>query len=291
VTVAELLALAAARLATVVADTSPRREAQFLLARALAVPESWLLAHGDAPVAEGAAAEFLAWVQRRARGEPAHYIVGSCPFWGREFAVSPAALLPRPETELLLERALALAPHRQPRILDVGTGTGCLAATLALERPGAFVVATDASAEALALARHNVRRWGAAVHLACGDLAHHLQGGWQVVVANLPYLPSATLAQLPLEIRHFEPRLALDGGETGTQVVRALVEDLPRLLAPAGCALLELGQGQAEEVAQHARSRGLEELERIVDLGGVERVLVLQRQQEGPAPSNSGATG
>ncbi len=289
-TVEELLALAAARLAGVAQGGHPRREARFLLARALTVPESWLLAHGDASVEAGAAAQFLAWVQRRAAGEPAHYIVGTCPFWGRDFAVSPAALLPRPETELLVERALSL-PLRRPRILDVGTGTGCLAVTLALELPGALAVATDTSVEALALARHNARRWGAAVRLACGDLAHHLRGPWQLVVANLPYLPSATLAQLPVEVRGFEPRLALDGGEQGTEVVRALVDALPRLLAEDGYALLELGEGQAEEVARHARERGLVERERIGDLGGVERVLVLQRHQPAPQLANRSEPG
>lgn len=276
-TVADLLELAASRLSTRPGGPSPRAEGRFLLARLLGRDESWLLAHGDAAVSAEEAARYHAWVERRAAGEPAHYIVGTCPFWGREFVVTPAALIPRPETELIVQFLLASPPPRGARILDVGTGSGCLAVTLALELPGSPVVATDRSLPALALARHNARRHTAPLHLVLADLGGPLAGGWGVVTANLPYIPTAALATLPPEVRYFEPPVALDGGADGLAVVLALLDDLPRLLAAGGTALVELGEGQADRAAAHARHRGLEEAGRLRDAAGVERVLVLRR--------------
>lgn len=276
-TVRDLLELAATRLPAHPGGLSPRAEARFLLTRALGRNESWLLAHGDANVPDAEAARFLAWVARRAAGEPAHYIVGSCPFWGREFAVTPAVLIPRPETELLVQAALSSAPPPGARVLDQGTGSGCLAVTLALELPGRMVVATDHSLAALAVARFNARRLAAPVQLVAGDLGQPLHGGWNLLVANLPYVPTATLATLSPEVRDFEPRLALDGGADGLSLVLALLQDLPRLLAPGGHACLELGIDQAEAVSDHARACGLVEVDRVVDAGGIARVIVLAR--------------
>jgi len=277
VTVAALHAEGAAALAPGAGLPDPAREARWLLAEALGRTEAWVIAHGDDAVPADAEARFRAWLGRRAAGEPAHYIVGRCPFWGRMFAVTPAVLIPRPETELMVECALRRPPRGGPRVLDVGTGSGCLAVTLALELSGAAVAATDLSPAAVALARRNARALGAAVSFAVGDLAAHLRGPFDLVVANLPYVPAEEIPGLAVEIRGHEPHLALAGGADGADLIRALVADLPRLLAPGGRVLLEMGPRQRAEVAAAVAAAGLVEVHRGLDHAGVERVLVLQR--------------
>ena len=160
--------------------------------------------------------------------------------------------------------------------LDVGTGSGCLAVTLAAERPRLEVDAVDRSLAALAVARRNARQHGTGVRLACADLGSCLLGGYELVVANLPYVPSGRLGALPLEVRR-DPVLALDGGGDGLDLVRALLTDLPRLLASGGSAVLELGEDQADAVAVLAGPVGLAVVRRVRDLSGCERVVVLQR--------------
>jgi release factor glutamine methyltransferase len=274
--VARALADAAAALAGDAALPDPGREARFLLARLLARPEAWLLAHPEAELDAAGQATFAAWVRRRRAGEPAHYVVGSCPFWGREMLVTPAVLIPRPETELIVERALA-GPLARPRILDVGTGSGCLAVTLALELPGSRAAATDRSAAALAVARRNAARHGSRLALSCGDLAAHLGGGFDLVVANLPYIPDGEVAGLPRGVRDFEPRAALAGGPDGADLVRRLIADLPRLLVTGGLALLEVGPGHAALLAPEIAAAGLAAEPPITDAAGIPRVLVLRR--------------
>ena len=275
-TVGELLAGGAAGLAAHAGLSDPGREARFLLARLLGRPEAWALAHPETTVDAERQATFAEWVRRRLAGEPAHYIVGSCPFWGREMIVTPAVLIPRPETELIVERVLALTLRPPTRVLDVGTGSGCLAVTLALELTDATVTATDESPAALAVARRNAARHGARVALACGDLAAHLAGGFDLVVANLPYIPDGEIASLPRDVREFEPHTALAGGADGADLLRHLIADLPRLLGPAGHALLEVGPGHAALLAAVVAGAGLAADAPIVDTGGVERVLVLR---------------
>lgn len=256
----------------------PQREARWLLARALDRPESWVLAHGDEDASEATVTRFRAWVERRAGGEPAHYIVGTCSFCGRLFLVSPAALIPRPETELVISCVQRLALPARARVLDVGTGSGCLAITLALDLPGASVAATDLSLAAVELARRNARRFSARVRFAMGDLAAHVRGPFDLVVANLPYVPSGEVAGLPREIRDHEPSLALVGGGDGADLLRVFLADLPRLLARAGFALLEMGPGQRHALAPLLADLDLAEVERGLDHAGVERVLVLQKR-------------
>lgn len=255
----------------------PRREASWLLARAAGVDETWLRIHPDSELSPEVAVRFRGWIARRAAGEPAHHLIGSCRFWGREFIVTPAVLVPRPETELIVEVALALPLSASARVLDVGTGSGCLAITLAAERRRWSVRAVDRSIAALAVARRNAERYGTKIPLVCGDLASGLFGAHELVVANLPYIPRAALATLPVEVQH-DPPSALDGGADGLDLVRALLADLPRLLVPCGGAILELGEDQADEVAALADSSGLAVARRVRDLSGCERVLVLQRR-------------
>lgn len=276
-TVRELLAEAAAALPRREGLPEPAREARWLLARCLDRAEAWLVAHADEMVSESAGARFRNMVARRTAGEPAHYIAGSCPFFGREFLVAPGVLIPRPETELIVEHALGLSLPPAPRVLDVGTGSGCLATTLALELPGARILATDVSPTALGLAWANARRLRARVACCLADLAVPLRGGFDLVVANLPYIPDGDLATLAPEIRDHEPRLALAGGPDGSDLLRRLVADLPRLLAPGGRALLELGPGQADLLHPTVLAAGLHETTRLVDMAGVERVVVLAR--------------
>jgi release factor glutamine methyltransferase len=163
-------------------------------------------------------------------------------------------------------------------VLDVGAGSGCLAVTLALGLPAATVTGCDVSPAALAVARRNARSLGAPVALLAGDLAAPLSGGFDLVVANLPYLSRDEIDALAVEVREHEPRTALVGGERGVELVLRLVADLPRLLVPAGRALLEVGEAQAGPVGEAARAVGLVVLDPLVDAGGVARVVRLSRR-------------
>ena len=276
-TVGELIEAGARRLPRRDGLPDPRREARWLLARAAGVAEGWLLIHHDAVLPDETVARYDDWLERRAAGEPAHHLTGRCSFWGREFAVSPAVLVPRPETEFVVAVALELPLPATARVLDVGTGSGCLGVTLAAERPGWSVRAVDRSLCALEVARRNALGHGVGVDLACGDLGSCLLGGYELVVANLPYIPSERLGALPLEVR-YDPAQALDGGGDGLDLVRGLLADLPRLLGSGGSAVLELGEDQADAVAAIADAAGLAVVLRVRDLAGCERVVVLGRR-------------
>ena len=255
----------------------PRREARWLLARAQGVDESWLIIHPGAPVPDEAAARFREWLGRRAAGEPAHHLTGRCTFWGRSFEVSPAVLVPRPETELLVQVALELPLSRTARVVDVGTGSGCIAVTLAAERADWRLAAVDRSPAAVAVARRNAARHRVAVELWLGDVMEAVSAPVDLVVANLPYIPSRDLDHLPSEVRH-DPQAALDGGPDGLDVVRRLLDEVPRVLRPCGGVVLELGEDQADAVAEIATGCGLAIARRVKDLAGTDRVVVLQRR-------------
>jgi release factor glutamine methyltransferase len=274
-TAAELLRDARDRLPRRTGIPDPAREARFLLAAAWGRRASWLFAHPETEVPLDVAERFAAWVERRAAGEPAEHLTGECEFWGRLFAVSSAVLVPRPETELVVEAALALPIAREARVLDVGTGSGCLAVTLAAERPRWRVAAVDRSLAALRVARVNAARHAPRVAFLRGDLATAVAPPWDLVVANLPYVPSPAMDDLPVEVRR-DPATALDGGPDGLELVRRLLGDLPQVLRVCGGAILELGEDQAEAVAAAARDAGLGVARRIRDLGGCERVVVLE---------------
>ena len=253
----------------------PRREAEWLLAAAWGIDETTLRLHPEREVPAEIELRYKDWLERRVAGEPAHHLTGICPFWGRDFEVSPAVLVPRPETELVVATALDLPMQKEARVLDVGTGSGCIAMTLAAERPRWRVWAIDRSPAALAVAGRNRDRHGVAVPLILGDLASAVAPPWDLVVANLPYVPTDDVGGVPVEVRH-DPPAALDGGGDGLVLVRRLLADLPRLLRPCGGAVLEVGEGQAETVVGLASAVGLAAARRVRDVGGVERVIVLQ---------------
>lgn len=211
-------------------------------------------------------------LDRRLRREPTAYLVGQWEFYGRPFLVTPATLIPRPETELLVEVACGEIDRRGGRVLvvDVGTGCGCIAVTVACERPATAVVATDISAEAVAVARENARRLRVRVQFVAADLLGPIRRA-DLVVANLPYIPTSELQALAPELRDWEPWVALDGGPSGTE----LVEQLLAQAASRSVAVVavEVGFGQAERVARCAAELGATvEIRR--DLGGVDRVVL-----------------
>lgn len=224
-----------------------------------------------APIDGAAAARLEALLARRLRREPTPYLTGVREFHGVELAVGRGALIPRPETELLVELGLAeLRERPDATVLDVGAGCGAVALALALVEPRARVLATDVSADALRLAARNVARHGVAVALARGHLADAVARA-DVVLANLPYVPARAIDALQPEIRRWEPRLALDGGADGLDLVRALLDDCGARLRPR-LAALEVGPGQAGPVAAYAAALGAE-TDVARDLAGRERAV------------------
>lgn len=223
---------------------SPRLEARVLAAAAAGMGHASLAAHPEAQVPE--AAQGL--LERRLSGEPLAYVVGRREFWGRDFAVGPGVLVPRQETETLVGEALALEQD-ECCVLDLGTGSGCLAVTIALERPGWSVAASDVSAEALALAASNAEALGARVEFRLGDLAGPWEGrAFDLVVCNPPYVAEG--APLPAEVARYEPGVALYAGADGLDFYRRLAAEARRLLAPQGRLLVELGDGTTTKVEE-----------------------------------------
>ncbi len=244
-------------------------EAELLTRHASGLSRAAFFAGEPAP--DGARDRLEALVARRLRREPAPYLTGLREFHGLEFAVGPGALIPRPETELLVETGLAeLARDPRATVLDVGAGCGAIAVAVAVAAPDARVIATDVSAHALAIAARNVARHGVRVALLRGDLARAVARA-DVVLANLPYVPADAIAGLQPEVRRWEPRVALDGGPDGLGLVRALLDDCGRRLRPR-LAAFEVGLGQAATVAALARSLGAETAI-LHDLAGWERVV------------------
>jgi release factor glutamine methyltransferase len=215
---------------------------------------------------------------RRLAHEPVARIVGHKEFWGLRLAVTPAVLVPRPDTETVVECALAQARAqgaRPRRILDLGTGSGALLLALMSEWPDAYGIATDTSAAALRVARANAEALGLAARaafIAC-DFGAALAGGFDIVVSNPPYVASRDIASLAPDVRDHDPHGALDGGPDGLAAYRAIAADARRLLAPAGLLVLELGAGQAAEVAALLRQAGLDVMEPIADLAGIPRAI------------------
>jgi release factor glutamine methyltransferase len=254
---------------------SPRLDAELIVAHVLALPRVQLYVQFDRPLSATELADIRALIKRRQAGESVAYLVGKKEFWGFELTVDARVLVPRPDTETLVEEARArLEGLEAPRVADVGTGSGALAVTLAKLRPDASVFASDVSGAALEVARGNAERLAAAVTFLEGDLAEPLiaHAPFALIVANLPYIPSADLAALPPEVRA-EPALALDGGADGLGLVRRLIEAAPALLAAGGVLALEIGAGQAPATAALLAAAGFVEVRARPDLAGVDRVV------------------
>ena len=254
---------------------SPRLDAELILGHALELERIQLYAQHDKPLAATELERIRALVRRRLAREPVAYLTGVREFWSLELAVSPAVLVPRPETELLVEVALRLARELDARmIVDVGTGSGAVALALARELPGVSVVGLDRSLEALEVARANAGRHGLAAAFHEGDLLAALPAELvpQLVVANLPYIARDELEALAPEIREWEPRLALDGGLDGLDLIRRLVREAAGRLSRGGALALEHGSTQAGPVRELLRAAGFADLGVERDLAGHERV-------------------
>lgn len=278
-TVEELLADARRRLAAAPADTSSR-EAALLLGHVLGHGEAALLARSRDPVPEEAERRFADLLERRLGGEPVAYLLGRREFYGRRYSVDRRVLVPRPDSEHLVEAALELGLPAAPRLLDVGTGSGCLAITLALEIPGARVVGVDLSPAALALARANARSLGAAaVRLVAADLVAPLRDldAVDLVVSNPPYVDHRDAADLPPDVRDHEPSVALfaDGG--GTATIARLLAGLEGLRSGVPV-LLEIGRGQLARVEEIAATSAFRVEGSRRDLAGIDRVVLLRRR-------------
>ncbi len=229
---------------------NPRLNAEHLLAHALGLKRMELYLQFDRPLTEAERAPLRDMVKRRGAREPLQHVLGTAEFHGRTFTCDKRALIPRPETEQLVELALDLAKTKtSPTLLDIGTGTGVIALTLALELPAADVHAIDLSPDALVLAAENTDRHELAdrITLHQADLLPPGETKFDLIVANLPYIPADEIASLAPEVRH-DPVTALDGGPEGLDLIRRLIEAAPDRLAPGGAILLEIGAGQADAV-------------------------------------------
>ena len=249
-------------------------EAELLLAHALGRSRTWLLVHADDEIAADATARFEALVERRVAGEPVAYLTGSRGFWTLDLAVTPATLVPRPETELLVELALARIPvDADARIADLGTGSGAIALAIAKEHPRARVVATDASSDALDVARENAKRNGIAnVEFRHGDWFTPLDGEkFDLIASNPPYIAFGDPHLDEGDLR-FEPASALSSGSDGLDAIRVIVRDAPSHLRTSGWLLLEHGWEQGEAVRALLREAGFVDVATERDLEGRDRV-------------------
>ncbi len=278
--VREAIAWAARR----VRATQPRLAAEVLLAHVLGVSRAYLLAHPERILTDPEWEAFAQLVARSAHGEPLFYLIGEREFYGMPFKVTPAVLIPRPETEHLVDAALEWARSRAYRtyapltFADIGTGSGCIAVALAVYLPNSRGYATDLSPEALAVARENALRHGVAHRLTFlhGDLCAPLPGPVDLLVANLPYVARSEWEDLDPAIREYEPMLALDGGEDGLAVIRRFLAQAPRYLRPMGAVFLEIGAGQGPAVLDLARSAFPHAVIRLLkDAAGLDRVVAI----------------
>jgi len=282
-TAAALLAEAAARLRAAGIDSADW-DAERLLRHVLGCERASLLARPEAEVAPAAEVRFRRLLSRRERRVPLQHLLGFQAFWRHEFVVSADVLVPRPETELLVEVALErLRGLDAPLVVDVGTGSGCIALSLAEARPDAVVHATDVSPAALAVARDNAARLGLAdrVRFHEGDLLQPLGplfGGLDLVVSNPPYVAEEDRMALPPEVREHEPALALFAPERGLGVHRRLTAQVATALRPGGVLVLEMGAGQKAAVEGLCASASLEVAEVRADLAGIPRALVARRR-------------
>jgi release factor glutamine methyltransferase len=262
---------------------SPRLDAEVLLMRFLEMDRLQLCLQPERELSEAEAAGFARWVERRSLGEPVAYIIGEKEFWSLPFAVGPGVLIPRPETECLIEEVLRLnpPPGQGLRMVDIGTGSGAIAVVLARELPAARVAATDISPEALAIAQRNARVHGVdgRMDFFQGDLLAAVPGDFDIICSNPPYIPEDEYAILPAGIRNFEPRSALIAGPEGLDFYRRIIaEGFPRLKA-GGRIFLEIGEGQRAPVGALLEAGGYGEISFRKDYGGIDRVASARKKE------------
>ncbi|HEY4136268.1 MAG TPA: peptide chain release factor N(5)-glutamine methyltransferase [Alphaproteobacteria bacterium] len=279
-TIGAALKAAAARLAAGgVAEA--RLEARVLAGAALDLSREALLTRDGQPAAPDGLARLDALVARRIVGEPTARLLGRQEFWSLDFGLGPETLIPRADSETIIEAALAGIPDRAAplRVLDFGTGSGCLLLALLSELPAARGLGVDASAATLAVATSNAERLGLAARAEFrqGDWGAGLAGPFDVIVSNPPYIPDADIAGLAPEVARFEPRRALAGGDDGLDCYRALAPHVARLVAADGVAVFEIGQGQADDVQRIMEAAGLRPAGRRADLAGIARALSFTR--------------
>lgn len=257
---------------------SPRLDAEVIVAFALGIDRTRVIIESQRPLEAGELALLRDLVKRRRAREPIAYLRGEREFYGRTFRVDPRVLIPRPDTEALVDVALARSAHvsLSMRLLDLCTGSGCVAITMARQRPTSRVLATDLSADALAVARENAYRLGAYnVAFAQGDLFAGVPAGSQfdAITANPPYIPTGEIAGLMADVRDFEPRAALDGGADGLDLVRRIVAEAPAFLDEGGVLAMEIGAGEAPAVRDLFERHGYRDVQVDRDYGKIERVV------------------
>ena len=260
---------------------SARLEAEFLLARLLDTDRGGLLVRRKEPLPEAIAECYEGWIERRAAREPAQHITGKQEFYGLDFHVDRRVMIPRPETEGIIDAVLALGLPRGVAAADLGTGSGCIAVTLAVKRPDLALHALDKSEDALDVARRNATAHGAGdrIEFVQGDLAAppaEWNGKMARVMSNPPYVPEGEVAGLQIEVRDHDPRIALVGGPTGLEAYEGLVPAARGLLGPSGHLVLELGFRQAEAVSRLVEAGGFRIVEIRPDMQQFPRILVAQ---------------
>jgi len=259
---------------------SPELDARILVGHALGMDHTALVATAEQPLAANAAADIARLAARRLAGEPVARIVGTKEFWGLSFIVTPAVLVPRPETETVVELALALLDRqgertRALRVADLGVGSGALLLALLSELPNARGIGTDIDAQALAVAQRNAARLGLAARTTflCGDYGSALQSPFDLIVSNPPYVASRDIKGLAPEVRDHDPPHALDGGADGLAAYRAIAADAPRLLGRGGRLVVEIGAGQQHDIEALFTKEGLAMAAARHDLSGIVRAL------------------
>ena len=270
--------------------TNPALDARLLVMAACGASHADLIRDPERALSDAERARLDNWAERRLMGEPVSRILGSRAFWGLDFRLSPETLDPRPDTETLVDAVLAALPERDAglRILDLGTGTGCILIALLSELPHAWGIGTDISHAALLTARENALAAGVAerARFVQADWLRGIDGRFDVVVSNPPYIARAELAALSREVRAHDPAAALDGGADGLAAYRAILGEIDRVLKPGGIAAFEVGQGQAEAVSAMMRAADLtpalpDGAASACDLAGIDRALVMKRLEAG----------
>lgn len=279
-TVRQLLEEAVTKLRDAGVET-PILDAEVMLAHVLDRSRTDLLTHPELQPAPEAVAQSQQWIARRSLREPLSYITGEREFYGLTFEVTPAVLIPRQETEILVEAALSVLQKLEtPMVADIGLGSGCVAVAIAVSLPTALIYGTESSPEALAVARRNAERLGVAdrVRFLEGDLLSPVSRmRFDMIVSNPPYIPSGEFECLQPEVSKYEPREALHGGPDGLDVHRRLAAESPAYLKPGGSIAVEVGVGQSRTVEAMLQENGFGNVRFVQDYAGIERVVIGER--------------